>query len=287
MYAVIGVTGKVGGGVAQHLLEAGESVRAVVRDSAKARPWAARGCELALADIADPEALARAFTGTQGVFVLLPPVFDPAPGFPESLAAIGALKTALAQARPERVVCLSSVGAQAQQPSLLNPLGWMERELGELPLPTTFLRAAWFMENFIYDVPAVHTGVFPSFLQPLDHPIPMVATADVGRVAAELLRASGQDRRIVELESERRICAHDVAGAFASALGIPVHAHEVPRDEWESLFRSHGMKNPLPRMQMLDGFNAGWIDFEAGAALTQHGKVGLHEAIAALLPGVS
>jgi hypothetical protein len=36
----------------------------------------------------------------------------------------------------------------------------------------------------------------------------------------------------------------------------------VARDTWESLFASQGIKNPLPRIQMLEGFNEGWIEFE-------------------------
>jgi uncharacterized protein YbjT (DUF2867 family) len=38
MFAVLGVTGRVGGAVARSLLAGGESVRAVVRDEAKGRP---------------------------------------------------------------------------------------------------------------------------------------------------------------------------------------------------------------------------------------------------------
>jgi len=38
MYAVTGITGKVGGSVARHLLNAGLSVRAVVRDTLKKAP---------------------------------------------------------------------------------------------------------------------------------------------------------------------------------------------------------------------------------------------------------
>ncbi len=45
------------------------------------------------------------------------------------------------------------------------------------------------------------------------------------------------------------------------------HGHSTrfqpPREDWESLFCAHGMKHPLPRMHMLDGFNEGWIRFEA------------------------
>ena len=42
-----------------------------------------RGCEVALADMKDAEALTAAFTGVSGVFVLIPSNFDPTPGFPE------------------------------------------------------------------------------------------------------------------------------------------------------------------------------------------------------------
>jgi NAD(P)H dehydrogenase (quinone) len=42
--------------------------------------------------------------------------------------------------------------------------------------------------------------VIPSFLQPLDKKVPMVATADIGRVAAGLLMESWTGVRIIELE---------------------------------------------------------------------------------------
>jgi len=52
-------------------------------------------------------------------------------------------------------------------------------------MPIVFLRPGWFMENSRWDVAAAReNGVIPGFLQPLDKPVPMVATADVGRVAA-------------------------------------------------------------------------------------------------------
>lgn len=52
-----------------------------------------------------------------------------------------------------------------------------------------------------------------------------------------------------------------IAEAFARALGRPVSVEAVPRETWESLFREQGMRNPLPRMRMLDGFNEGWLTF--------------------------
>ena len=71
MYAITGITGQVGGAVARNLLSAKCPVRAVLRDVGKAAPWAARGCDIALAAIDDAAALTAAFQGAEGI---LPPV---------------------------------------------------------------------------------------------------------------------------------------------------------------------------------------------------------------------
>jgi NAD(P)H dehydrogenase (quinone) len=47
---------------------------------------------------------------------------------------------------------------------------------------------------------------------------------------------------------------------------------------------AHGeMKNPEPRIRMLDGFNEGWIEFEGGQAHSQKGSVALDAVLAGLL----
>lgn len=280
MDAITGITGQVGGHVARARLAAGQPVRAVVRDAGRGAAWAARGCELAIANIDDAAALAAAFRGADGVFVLLPSSFDPAPGFPEVRAIVAALRSALAAARPAKVVCLSTIGAQASEPNLLTQLSIMEQVLGELPMPIALLRAAWFLENAAWDVAAARdTGVISSFLQPLDQPVPMVATADVGRVAARLLDEAWTGRRIVELEGPRRVTPNEIAAGFAKILGRPVRAEAVPRASWAALFESQGMANPAPRIQMLDGFNAGWIEFARGAAGSIKGDVELETVL--------
>jgi len=288
MYAVTGITGQVGGVVARLLLAAGHDVRAVVRDTAKGEIWAKQGCEVALADVNDQQALQHAFEGADGVFVLLPPTFDPTPGFPEARKTIATLRAALAAAKPSRVVVLSTIGAQATQPNLLNQLQILEQELGTLPMPVAFLRAAWFIENAAWDVaPARDSGIVPSFLQPLDKRVPMVATADIGRVAADLLRESWTGRRIVELEGPQRISPDMIAESFARLLGREVSMTAVPRDTWEDLFRSQGMKNPTPRMQMIDGFNEEWICFEGAENEVRKGRVPLDTVLQSLIEKAS
>ena len=51
MYAITGITGRIGGGVARALLAAKQSVRAVVRDIDKGAAWTERGCEVSVADM--------------------------------------------------------------------------------------------------------------------------------------------------------------------------------------------------------------------------------------------
>ena len=207
--------------------------------------------------MADPVDRAAAFRGAAGAFVLRPPFFDPSPGFPEARQVISAVRTALADAGPARVVGLSTIGAQATEENLLTQLTLMEREIGTLPMPVAFLRPGWFMENSAWDVPAARDGVVPSYLRPLDRPIPMVATADVGRVAAELLRGDRGSPRVIELEGPRRVTPNDIAAAFARALGRPVRTEVLPRETWRDRFVALGMKYPESRMRMLDGFNEG------------------------------
>jgi len=284
MFAITGITGQVGGVVARKLLAAGQDVRAVVRSAAKGAVWAGQGCAVALADMDDAAALTRAFTGCAGVFILLPPIFDPDAELSAARAVARAVRLAIESALPQQVVCLSTIGAQATEFNLLTQLQLLERELAPLATPITFLRPAWYMENAAWDIaPARDSGRLPSFLQPLEKPVPMVATADVGRVAAELLQESWSGHRVIELAGPTRISPEQIAALLGRLLGREVRAQAVPRDTWEALFRSQGMHNPLPRMRMLDGFNQGWIKFEGDAAQVRKGAVELETVLRGLI----
>jgi uncharacterized protein YbjT (DUF2867 family) len=60
MYLVTGITGKVGGATARHLLRQGKQVRALVRNRGKAAKWADQGVELVDGDWNDATAIATA-----------------------------------------------------------------------------------------------------------------------------------------------------------------------------------------------------------------------------------
>jgi NAD(P)H dehydrogenase (quinone) len=120
----------------------------------EAAQWRDRGAEIAVADVDDPNALAAAFDGTDGVFLMIPPNFASAPGFPETRKTLTSYCAVLERDLPRKAVCLSSIGAeQTSGLGLITSLHLLEQTLGNLPIPQAFLRAGWFMENHAWDVP--------------------------------------------------------------------------------------------------------------------------------------
>jgi NAD(P)H dehydrogenase (quinone) len=280
MFVINGITGKVGGRVADILLEAGLPVRALVRSVDKGASWKARGCEIALVpDAADARSLAQAFAGATGVFLMNPPNYDSERDFPDIQRSAKASAEAIAKAKPDKIVLLSTIGAHVQEFNLLNRSTLFEHMLANAGVPVAFLRPAWFMENAAWDLAGARSGRIESYLQPLDRKIDMVSTKDIGRAAADLLREEWSGVRIVELSGPQKYSPRDEAAAFAAALGRDVKVVEVPRAEWEQRFRREGMQHPEARIRMLDGFNEGWIDFQCEGTERRTGTVELAQVL--------
>jgi uncharacterized protein YbjT (DUF2867 family) len=102
---------------------------------------------------------------------------------------------------------------------------------------------------------------------------------------AALLPTSSTATRIVELEGPARVSANELVLAFAVVLERAVRVEIIPRERWEGLFRAQGMKNPLPRIRMLDGFNEGWIEFRDHGRSAVKGNTPLLDVITALVAG--
>ena len=272
MFAVMGITGNVGGAVANTLLQHGKKVRGIVRDDSKAQAWKDKGVEVVTANYDDH--LAAAFTGVEGVFCMIPPDVVPAPGFPDSVARIAAIKKAVLAARPPRAVFLSSIGGEKTSGlGIVTTAHLLEEELGSTGIPSAFLRAGSFMENILHSIPSARTtGMYFSFYQPLEDPIPLVATEDIGRIGAEILLQTWQANRFVEISGPAYYSPKDVAAALEKALDRLVTGVAVPRETWVDALAQRGM--PADRsgayIEMTDSFNSRWIDF--GVPGTEHVK---------------
>lgn len=272
MYAVMGITGNVGGAIANTLLKHGKQVRGIVRNEAKAQAWKDRGVEIVVAEY--DANLVAAFTGVEGIFAMIPPNLTPEPGFPDTIARVAAIKNAVIAAKPRRAVFLSSIGSEKLSGlGLITTTQILERELGSTGVPSAFLRAGSFMENIIHSIPAARaTGQCFAFYQPLEHPYPLIATEDIGRIGAETLLETWQGNRFIEISGPTYYSSNDVAVALGEALDRPITAIAVPRATWVETMAQHGIPADLSGsyIEMLDSFNSGWIKF--GVPNTEHVK---------------
>lgn len=290
MFVILGAAGKVGYSTASALSEAGLPVRAVLRDAAKASRLSALGCEVAIADLRDPAALAAAIAGAEAVQIILPPPLhaEDAPG--EMRQAIDSMVAALRQARPTRVLAISDYGAHVPDDiGMPTMYRIFEERLRSLDMPKVLLRSAEHMEGWARSIPvAMATGVLPTLHGEVDRTFATVSTADVGRMAADLLRHPGADmaERIVHIEGPRRYSAADVAGALSLLLGRTIIARAVPRREWQqSLERV--LSASLARL-LVDLYEAhgrgGLIDIEPGRGEVRHGTTDPIEALRPFVP---
>ena len=287
VHAVLGVSGNTGGATARALLARGARLRAVVRDPRRGAPWSARGADVVVADLADPGALAAAWEGADAAYVLNPPAYASPDLFARAEALAGSVLAAARATRLRRLVVLSSIGAHL--PSGTGNIATnhtFERVLGALDGAVTFLRPAYFMENWAWvGTLAAAQGVLPSFLSPADRAIPMVSVADIGETAADVMQAAGPGPRIVEIAGPAACSPSDAAAAFAQALGRPVTAAAVPDQQWAAALEAwrFSPRTIASWIELFHGFNTGHIRFEGGAAVRVIGHTPLREAIRRLV----
>jgi uncharacterized protein YbjT (DUF2867 family) len=190
-YAVIGATGNTGRPIAESLLKAGNDVRIIVRDAAKAKPLTDKGAQLFQGEANDAALLQRAFTGADAVYVMVPPNYQAQDMRAHQRASVDAIATALKANGVKHAVCLSSVGAhRAEGTGAIGGLHYMEQQLGAIDgLNVRFVRAAFFMENLLNMAGmAKHMGLIGSPMRG-DIKFDTVATKDIAARATERLSA--------------------------------------------------------------------------------------------------
>ena len=285
MFLVIGISGRVGGAVARHLLAQGKRVRALVRDPVKAAGWGDQGVELIEGDLNDADGLVKALTGAEGAFIMLPPVYQPSRDFAESRVLIDAYAEALKRVELPRLVVLSSNGAEKTSGlGAITPLSLLERALSELPYPRALIRPGSFYENFLSGLQTAQSGIWATFYANIGEKHPMTATEDIGAEAASLLTGpSWSGARVIELGT--MVSAAEVAAALGEVLGRDVAAQPLPRDAWAPALERIGF--PRGRTwgfeEIYDGVNAHWIGFGIPGAERVEGTTTAREVFAAAL----
>ena len=289
-YAITGASGRTGSAAAQALLDRGLPVRVVLRDPAKAVIWREQGAEVAIADLADVDAMTAALSDTSGAYIVSPQQYGRDDLFERAIVIAETVEAAVRRAAVPRVVALSSVGAGEDHGT-----GWiamnrsLEQALGRLPIPVAFLRAAYFMENWQPMIqPATSEGILRSFLAPTERPIPMIATPDIGSIAASVILQEWHDQRIIDLAGPREYSPMDVASCLSDQLGRGIDTIPVPEGEWTAALAGAGLSEAALAgfIEMTRGLNNGHIDFkECDTTERRRGETSLDQAIGAMAFG--
>ncbi len=156
---------------------------------------------------------------------------------------------------------LSSIGAQhATGVGPIQTLHAAERTLAATGRSITALRAAYFVENWAGVLAAVAgQGILPSFL-PLDQPIEMAATADIGGVAAELLLGPAPAGfKAVEMGGHAPLSPRQLAASLGQMLGRHIEPILVPLDQVVPTFTGLGFSESAASLmrEMFEGLGFG------------------------------
>ncbi len=244
MHIILGGTGNVGSAVARALLKRREPVLVVTRDSSKAEGLRQDGANIAIADVHDVETLRGIFRQGWRLFLLNPPAPPSSDTAAEERRSLAAILSAIGGAGLEKIVAESTYGAKAgERIGDSGVLYEMEQALTAQPIPTTIIRAAYYMSNWRASLQAAREqGVIQTFY-PEDFKLPMVAPSDIGEIAARLMTEPFEQTRLHFVEGPDRYSSQDVAVAFASVLDRPVSAESIPRDQWLAAFKRIGFSN--------------------------------------------
>jgi uncharacterized protein YbjT (DUF2867 family) len=205
---VTGATGTVGRHVTRGLADRDIDVRAGVRSVERARESLPDAVELVTFDFEKPETWGATFEDVETMFLLRPP----------ELARVGRHITpavdAAARVGVKHVVLLSVLGAEKNP---LLPHRRLERHLQATDLSYTFLRASFFMQNFL-EVHRSEISRGELCIPAGDGETSFVDARDVAAVGVAALVEPGHENCAYDLTGPEALTYTDAAAVFSDVL---------------------------------------------------------------------
>ena len=253
MLVVTTPTGKIGRHVVQNLLDAGETVRVIVRDPAKLAATVRDRVEVVEGSHADASVVTRAFDGAEAVFWLVAP--DPASMAEHAYVEFARpAAEALRRCGVARVVAVSALGRGTpwqDRAGLVTGALQMVDVLRESGAAVRGLALPAFMETALQQVDAIRAG---QMFGPVDadRKVPHTATRDSAAAAARLLAdRSWTGQQDVAVLGPEELSYADLAAIMSDVLGRAVRYQQVPFEASKAQLLEHGMS---------EAFAQGYID---------------------------
>ncbi len=198
--------------------------------------------EVAVGQLDDAAFLAGALKGAEGFFALLPPDFTPPDMYARQMKTSDAIAGAVKQAAVPHVVLLSSLGADLEQGTgPIRGLHYLETQLRSTQTQLTAVRAGLLQENLANSVGAAKgQGIFPNFSGSLDYPVPMNASKDIGKVAAQALLQPAGKHEVIDLEGPA-YSVRDQATKLGQAMGKELKIVDIPPAQHVGAMTQAGM----------------------------------------------
>jgi uncharacterized protein YbjT (DUF2867 family) len=265
MYTVLGATGHIGSVITKKLLEKGEKVRVVGRNTARLQPLVQKGAEAFIGDVNDAGALTRAFEDVRAAFLIMPPGTTSPDYSADQERESDAISSAVRNSGLQYAVNLSSIGAQA--PAGTGPILGLHRSEQKLngveKLNVLHLRPAYFFENHLAGISMIQMmGLYGGALKG-DLQMPMIAARDIGAYAAErLLKLDFSGKQTRNLLGERDLSMNEVAAVIGKALNKPdLRYAQFPYAQVQQVLVQMGTpaKTAAYLIEMFQGINNGIV----------------------------
>jgi uncharacterized protein YbjT (DUF2867 family) len=263
MYVITGATGHTGKTATDKLLATGAKVRVIGRDAKRLEQFSRQGAEAVVADMTDASALERAFSGARAVYAVMPPNVSAPDVRAYQEQVTDSLAAAIRKNGIAYAVALSSTGADKTYGTgpVLGVHG-LEKKLGAIDgLNSLSLRCGYFMENLLPQIGIIQSLGFMAGPVRADVPLPMIATSDIGAVAAEsLAKLDFVGKQTRELLGARHVTYTEVAKIIGTAIGKPDLAYrQVPASVLKPPMMQMGMSSNMVDLllEMSDALNTG------------------------------
>lgn len=267
----MGAAGRVGGRVADLLLEKGEQIRVLQHD----RPLdelAVRGAEVLRGDATKVDDLAEFFGGSAAALVLLPDNVAEEHFVALRSTIARSISDALRRQLVGHVVMLSTIGVDRPDvPGI--PAGLRELEellFGLETINLLILRSALYIDYLLAAVPLIQAQGINGSAVDGDRPLPMIATRDVAAEAAErLVRRDFSGHEAKVLLGPEDVTLREATTAIGRRLGKPdVPYVQFPPDDFKGALMGGGFSEEaaVKLVEMQVGVNQG--RFEAAVERT-------------------
>src|SRR3984957_8924725 len=263
MYVITGATGHTGKTATDKLLATGAKVRVIGRDAKRLEQFSRQGAEAVVADMTDASALERAFSGARAVYAVMPPDISAPDVRAYQEKVTDSLAAAIRNNGISFAVALSSTGADKTYGTgpVLGVHG-LEKKLEAIAgLNALSLRCGYFMENLLPQIGIIQSLGFMAGPVRADVPLPMIATSDIGAVAAEsLAKLDFVGKQTRELLGARHVTYTEAAKIIGTAIGKPDLAYrQVPASVLKPPMMQMGMSSNMVDLllEMSDALNTG------------------------------